>query len=596
MYHDRNSTVTSRASEAIVSEDGRIRRRLNNYETTVGIHNKSDIYVASGAVNDNYGNLKNFTLPPDMPLSSSINPKINKYRIITIAGMVILIGSFLWSLTFFVEPSNKNLHDNASSGSVNDSENMDVDQLEKLANLIISDGKWSQSRIESFINSWSNISKEKRELFKSQAWYQQFSYRLQTKIKRERMIGAYSDSHAKSHSKTLSYMTLANAMGLSDKKDIYLGSTSKNDIDMIYQKLAKEVEEELVTLEKNKIKLNEDLNQDQNKNEQDNSSISTASLESASIKTDGISQSQTQLLPSADSSGSNEQLANPQLESTKIQPAKNTSPEITENDVKAVLQKYSTAYQNGNMDELTSLFGANDTTEGQQIIDKLKTNYETVFKSGTKRSLTFGGVNWETRNGVANVDSEYIAQAELPGQKGIQTVSGTAKIKLSRNNNTLNIASFELQNRKESIIRPISLNIAAKHRIAFKTKRPKSPTPAELQDLVTRMISSYESGDLQTFSSLFAKSAKTNDRNDLNGIQKDYKKLFDTSRDRQMFIKGLRWKREKDYAQGRGDLEAMVLLKSGESVYSMSGKIEIVAKRIDGKVLITRLYHLERAQ
>ena len=571
MYNDRNGTVTSRASEAIVSEDGRVRRRLNNYETTVGINTKSNIFVPAGAVNDNYGNLKNFAMPSDIPSSSSIQPRITKYRLVTIVGMVILIGGFLWSLTFFIEPSIKSLRDSASSESTTDSENVAVDQLEKIGNLIINDGKWSKPRIESFLNNWNNIGKKRRDTFKSQAWYQQFSYRLQSKIKRERTIGAYSESHDKSQLKSLPYMKLANAMGLSDTRINYAGPTTKKDIDMIYRKLAKEVEDELVNLDKN-------------------------ILNSAGLNTAIENQNQSRQLPSENSSPSSEQSTNSSQQTTQVASTKTVVPEITENDVKTVLQKYSSAFRNGSMEELTSLFGIDNAADGQQIVAKLKSNYETVFQSGGKRSLTFGDVNWESRNGVANVDSEYIAQAELPGEKGIQTISGTAKLKLNKNDKTLNIASFDLLNRKESIIRPISLNVAKKHRIAFKSKRPKSPTPAELQDLVTRMISSYESGNLQTFTSLFANNAKTNDRNDLNSIQKDYKKLFETSSDRQMFIKSLRWKREKDYAQGRGDLEVMVLMNSGESVYSMSGKIEIIAKRIDGKVLITRLYHLERAQ
>ena len=577
MYNDRNNPVTSRASEAIVSEDGRVRRRLNNYETTIGANTKNSIFIPSGAVNDNYGNLKNFKMPPLPPSPQNINPKINRYRLIAVVGTVALIGSFLWSITFFVEPGIKTLQDNSSSLSNADREDMAIDHLEKIANLIISDGKWNKPRVDSFMDSWSHISKEKREIFKSQAWFQQFSYRLQSKIKRERLIGAYSKSKDKNNDKSYPYVMLADAIGLSDKNANYMGSTSKQDIDQIYSKLAKEVEQELVQLEKNKIKADEEAKKAQ-----------TNDVKNEVLTTTDTVKNNSEVSNRPELSRANGQSDTAATGDEKLQ--------ITEDDVKAVLEKYSDAYQNGNIDELTSLFGVNQTTEGQQIIAELKSNYENIFKNSDKRSLMFGDVNWKIQDGIANIDSEYIAQAELTGSKGIKTISGTARLQINKNNNALNIANFELLNRKESIIKPTALSSAEKHRIDFKAKRPKGPTPAELQDLVTRMISSYESGDLNTFGSLFAKNAKTNDRNDLENIKKDYKKLFETSNDRQMFIKGMRWKREGDYAQGRGDLEAMILMKSGESVYTMSGKIEIVAKRIDGKVLITRLYHLERAQ
>jgi len=580
MYNDRNNPVTSRASEAIVSEDGRVRRRLNNYETTIGANSNNNIFIPSGAVNDNYGNLKNFKMPPVSPSPQTVNPKLSRYRLISIVGTVVLIGSFLWSITFFVEPGIKKLQDNSGSETNANHEDMAVDHLEKIANLIISDGKWNKPRIDSFMDSWTNISKDRREKFKSQAWFQQFSYRLQGKIKRERLIGAYSGSKDKDRKKAYPYIMLADAIGLSDKNVSYMGSTSKHDIDQIYSKLAKEVEEELVKLEKNKIKADEDANKAQTKNNKDDFST-----------TESVAKNNTEI-----SDNLKENPADTQSHQSDKMTISDVKKDITGDDVKTVLDKYSKAYQSGNINEITSLFGVNETAENQQVIAKLKSNYENIFKSSGKRTLIFGDVNWNIHDGIANVDSEYIAQAELEGGKGIKTVSGTARLKINKNNNEVNIANFELLNRKESIIKPVTLSSVENHRIEFKAKRPKGPTPAELQDLVTRMISSYESGDLNTFGSLFAKNAKTNDRNDLESIKKDYKKLFETSNDRQMFIKGLRWKREADYAQGRGDLEAMILMKPGESVYTMSGKIEIVVKRIDGKVLITRLYHLERAK
>ena len=61
-----------------------------------------------------------------------------------------------------------------------------------------------------------------------------------------------------------------------------------------------------------------------------------------------------------------------------------------------------------------------------------------------------------------------------------------------------------------------------------------------------------------------------------------------------MFIQNLKWNNEKIGAKGTGDLEVVVLSDEGNPVYSMEGKIQIVAQKIDHDVKITHLYHIER--
>ena len=87
---------------------------------------------------------------------------------------------------------------------------------------------------------------------------------------------------------------------------------------------------------------------------------------------------------------------------------------------------------------------------------------------------------------------------------------------------------------------------------------------------------------------------KTNDRIDLSGVKEDYSELFSTTNDRQMFIQNLKWTNESIGAKGIGDLEVLIFSEDGNTVYSMEGKIQIVAQKIDNKVKITHLYHIER--
>ena len=165
----------------------------------------------------------------------------------------------------------------------------------------------------------------------------------------------------------------------------------------------------------------------------------------------------------------------------------------------------------------------------------------------------------------------------------------TNAVEMELLNNEIQITRFELLNRNVNVITPeLTLDPVKK------IKKPEGPTVADLQDVVTRLIDAYESGDIKGLSALFANNAQTNDQQGLAGIEKDYQELFDSTTDRQMFIQGLQWSHDKNSAKGSGNLEAIVLSEAGGSVYTMTGKIQIVARRIDDKVLITHLYHIEQ--
>ncbi len=114
-----------------------------------------------------------------------------------------------------------------------------------------------------------------------------------------------------------------------------------------------------------------------------------------------------------------------------------------------------------------------------------------------------------------------------------------------------------------------------------------------MQDIIARFVTAYESGNVEMFESLFTKDVKTNDRTDLVSMKKDYADVFSKTSDRQMFIQDLTWKLDKNHAKGTGNLEAIILTENGDTVSSISGMIKIIAEKINNKVLITHLYHLE---
>ena len=77
------------------------------------------------------------------------------------------------------------------------------------------------------------------------------------------------------------------------------------------------------------------------------------------------------------------------------------------------------------------------------------------------------------------------------------------------------------------------------------------------------------------------------------GMQENYTDLFESTSDRQLFIRGLKWTIEDRYARGVGDIEMLTIPKNSEDVTSTSGKIQIIAKMIDNKLTITHMYNTE---
>jgi len=559
MNHDRVHELFSKASEAIVTEDGRVERRINNYETVIGNKEKEALYIPAGAVNDNYGNLNNYVTIVGRRVAKIT---LLRYTMYSTAFFVIL--GFSWSLLAILTPSTQSLiQDTALDAAALDERTASELQLERIANLIIRDGNWTDTRIALFLREWNRSTSDAREIFKTKAWYQHFSYRLNNKFRQEQEIGAFVDQD--NMSSTHPIMKLALALGIADPQINYVASgTGEQQIN----ELADEVAQELALVEQAKLA-------EQQEDSSNDSNISLNNLLKEKYAETSVSpDTKKQVVPAVSASTDR----NPEEEQTFI----------SEADVTRVLEKYKTAYELGDMQKLTSLFGVNDPESGKKILAQLKNNYEFVFANSNKRNVKFNRVSWRIQGNNAIVDSDYQASIELKNDKGVQSVNAKARIELQQSNRDITINRLELIDSKVNVVTP-ELNL-----VSVK-KKPDAPTAAELQDVVTRLIGAYESGNIKLLTSLFAKDAKTNDRDGLKGIEDDYTKLFATTSERQMFVQGMEWSQDKNFAKGSGDLEAIIFAENGESVYTMKGKIQIVARRIDDKVLITHLYHIERS-
>jgi hypothetical protein len=122
----------------------------------------------------------------------------------------------------------------------------------------------------------------------------------------------------------------------------------------------------------------------------------------------------------------------------------------------------------------------------------------------------------------------------------------------------------------------------------------KSIAPIELDAIVTRFIAAYEHGDLDILMSLFSPTARTNDKNNWQGIRQDYKNLFGASSFRLLNIVNLTWSSTNNAMKGTGDYEIAIAMDEAGNARTLHGKIQFVVGKVDNQLRITRLYHLER--
>jgi hypothetical protein len=541
MNHRSVTAHEPAATEAIVSSDGRIERRIPNYETVVvPITEKHKAPDTLKAVNDDYVMVP--VLLDSIPIDqeSNISPK---RRGVSVIGVIIAL-TFVWSMysLFFLrkEPTAAGVLHQSQQAAASTFEINHTQQIKNISDLILQDKNWSDARISSLLAHWHTLDSAERGKVKNFYWFQHFTYSLTQQVK-QYSLNTPAASHVMENTPLIK---LAFALDVTDNKGLPVKQTGGN---AKYQTLVAEIKNEI------------------------------AQVERAAKK----SQQNTE----------SEAVLNAQLRKKLAAPSEKTKAlPISNLNVKELLEKYKDAYESGNLPAIAELFGMSPSNND----NGLKTNFESVFKNSSKRTVDFRDFIWEpTANGVV-INSNYNGVLEFAGDKGTQNVIAQAKIVAIQKDTQLKILSFELLNSKVSVTTP-KLDILPVNNNSDEQEHAVSqfPNAAQLQELTTQLVTAYETGDLALFTSLFSSDVKTNDRIDLEGIRADYAKLFSGTSDRQMFIQNLRWTDETIGAKGTGDLEVIVLSNGVNTVYSMEGKIQIVAQLIEGKPLITHLYHIE---
>ena len=542
------SSVTapeSKASEAIVSTDGRIQRRIPNYETV--ILNITDSHKSAAnlkAVNDDYAEIPVLL---DSVVIDPENPAPARRFSVTVLGFMVLL-TFLWSAysLFFLQKERQIAGDTSQleSNTTPAYETNHLLQINKLSDLILQDNSWHDSRVKSILQHWNQLDASERENARHNPWFQHFTYSLNKHVKRHSAVAATAEQSIESSP----LMKLANALGVTVTKG---APVTKSNSNPNYQKLVAEIKNDITQVE--------------------HSAKSARQTAESDVKLNALFKREFAAMNEA----SETTVANP----------------VTKEIVKALLVKYQDAYESGNLSAMTEIFGMSHLKNSD---NSLISNFGNIFKNTAKRNIHFHDFTWESTTKNVIINSKYSAKLEFTNNKGTQNVQAQAKIVAVLKSNRLQVASFELLDSKVSVTTP-KLEIPPENTPVEKPElsTAKIPNAAQLQDLTAKFITAYEAGDIEQFTALFSGDVKSNERLDREGLRDDYTQLFKTTSERQMFIMNLKWIDESIGAKGTGDLEAAVFSNNNSSVYSMKGKIQIVVQLINDKPLITHLYHIE---
>ena len=112
----------------------------------------------------------------------------------------------------------------------------------------------------------------------------------------------------------------------------------------------------------------------------------------------------------------------------------------------------------------------------------------------------------------------------------------------------------------------------------------------ELTQLLNRFVAAYEKGDQDGLAALFEAKARTDTQTTRAGIRTEFEKAFADSRRRSMAFKGLSWKREGNFARGRGSFQTTVLPRGAEVPVLTSGKVTLQVNKGERGLQISRLY------
>lgn len=575
------SSAQSSATEAVFSKDGLVKKRIKNFETTIVDTSDNVLVFPPKQLNNTEIDipevLDSVTAVSDEADSENKSPKRQGVMLV---GLIVVI-TFSWSIySLFFSVKQPIQEANSSSeielaGVVSDSQISKLVKLEQSANLLTGDLSWNRNDINTFLNLWNQLNEKEIAQAMATSWYQLLEFNVKKQLADIRELNLAGASKPKNEQ---SLMTLGLVMGIMDQATTDDVTVAESPNKQNYKQLLAELTDQLVDADKrSKTTLQAQESESSLYEKLRKEFAGSRSLESADTRKD------REVLRSKPGRS---------VASVANTPKQVFSP-IKKNEIEAIVSSYKTAYENGDIALMAQLFGASNTDSN--TYKKVTSNFKSTFTNTKNRSLNFYDTESHVTANKAVVEGKYNASIDFNNGKGTQYTVANVRIHLSKNDDKVILNRIDILDKKVNVVRKEpKRSTSSNGMIASLGNKVSFPTAAELQDIATQLVTSYETGDLDQFLALFSSEIKTNDRIDLSGVKQDYSQLFASTSDRQMFIQNLKWSKENIGAKGTGDLEVIILSDEGSTVYSMEGKIQIVAQKIDNQVKITHLYHIER--
>jgi len=462
-----------------------------------------------------------------------------------------------------------------------------ISRLKKLATVVLDDNQQLTSNIDLFVDNWNLMDDFSKQDFSNSFWMRRYRALLTQKIDTFESNGEnYSADH------TINYRnSLINLAAIISSLKV-VDDTSSEESDVQFEELFEKISSELAMAELDK----------QLADEQRATADNTDTLE---LGTEIIDKSAQFAVSTAEETPNS------------VKTIKTSTKGFTESDLNYLLGQYSTIYEFGNTKKIMKLFSARRAYKRA-----LKKNFDKVFDYSSDRSIRFSDFNWQFFNNSIVGHGKYKAKITLKQHKGVRHVNADIRVKFRAEKDRLRIARMNFSKVKVRLIKPKSsdrtpvdfgkrktkqnaslsgkttklpkansLLSALKSNRKMGNRRLKIPTAAELQDIVTRFISAYESGNINALDQIFSTDAKTNDQNGLSEIKKDYRTLFQSTTDRQLFIQDIKWTIVNNYARGKGILNILIVADGSNAIDSQQGEIQITAQKNKDKLLITHLFH-----
>ena len=125
----------------------------------------------------------------------------------------------------------------------------------------------------------------------------------------------------------------------------------------------------------------------------------------------------------------------------------------------------------------------------------------------------------------------------------------------------------------------------------------KEITQEQIKNLLAKFVWAYETGNLDTFISLFTTDASTEDSHNRSQLRKEYETLFGSTDTRKLKLHNVHWKQDSDRSLwGDADFDLQVQRKIDGQIKSFTGALKIQVKKEREDIFINRFFHEYEAQ